>query len=360
MNVPYGLIYLTSRVEDGVVKCRYIGQHKLTGGVIEDGYLGSGTLLRRAIAKYGRDCFAREVLQLCYSREELNLAEIKWIKQYDAAQSQDFYNLAYGGDGGLPECKIIHRYELTGEFIDSYPSIAGAASKFRTSAMTLGIACKGKGRTGGGFQWRFEKVKRLSSVEIGNKRAVSCYDLDGNFICEFPGVKEAGIFCKRSGANICAACNGQRASVGNFQWKYSSSDKQISKKLIQKKTTRGMFQIDPKNGEKLRHFVSSTIAGETLGIRAGSLSGAANNGYLCGGYLWQYDDVLVSAIELRKNERKEKKEVLCFTNEGKFLKKFSSAKEGADYFGICRRRVSTAACETNRVKTAAGHFWYYV
>ncbi len=59
-----------------------------------NGYLGSGKIILRAIEKYGREYFKREILERC-SREELSEREIYWI-----AKLKPDYNIAKGGEGG--------------------------------------------------------------------------------------------------------------------------------------------------------------------------------------------------------------------------------------------------------------------
>ena len=51
----------------------YIGQH--TTSDLEDGYMGSGLLLKRAIRKYGLKNFRKEWLMFCEDAEELNYME---------------------------------------------------------------------------------------------------------------------------------------------------------------------------------------------------------------------------------------------------------------------------------------------
>lgn len=69
-------------------------------GKVEDDYLGSGKLITRAIKKYGRENFKREILSYADSKEELANLEIFFIKEYDATNNKDFYNIYIGGSGG--------------------------------------------------------------------------------------------------------------------------------------------------------------------------------------------------------------------------------------------------------------------
>ena len=92
---PYGFIYITTNMINGK---RYIGQ-KIFSGKWKS-YLGSGVVLLKAIKKYGRQNFNRNIVDIAYSFDELNRLEIDWIKNYNAIKSEDYYNVADGGNSG--------------------------------------------------------------------------------------------------------------------------------------------------------------------------------------------------------------------------------------------------------------------
>ena len=101
---PFGYIYITTNNINGK---RYIGQRfskkcKSVYDFFNDPYLGSGTIIKAAIAKYGRDNFTKEIVQICYSKEELNQAEKDWIAKYEANSNTNlgFYNIGAGGNAG--------------------------------------------------------------------------------------------------------------------------------------------------------------------------------------------------------------------------------------------------------------------
>jgi hypothetical protein len=71
----------------------YIGKHRTKN--LNDGYFGSGKLLRQAITKYGLDNFKKEILEVCKTEEQMNLAErILVVIDYEVS-----YNLCFGGGG---------------------------------------------------------------------------------------------------------------------------------------------------------------------------------------------------------------------------------------------------------------------
>ncbi|WP_252238995.1 NUMOD3 domain-containing DNA-binding protein [Clostridium sp. VAP51] len=92
---PYGFIYITTNVINGK---RYIGQRKFSNGW--DSYLGSGKILKQAIEKEGKENFVKDIVAIAYCKVELNNLEIDFIKDYNAINDDNFYNIAKGGDGG--------------------------------------------------------------------------------------------------------------------------------------------------------------------------------------------------------------------------------------------------------------------
>lgn len=63
-------------------------------------YLGSGVLLKKAIKKYGKNSFKKIIIDICENLEVLNQKEVFWIKEYDAVNSNEFYNIDFGGRNG--------------------------------------------------------------------------------------------------------------------------------------------------------------------------------------------------------------------------------------------------------------------
>ena len=73
----------------------YIGVHSTRK--INDGYLGSGSLLKKAIEKYGPENFSREVLREFPSYEDAVKYEAELVTE-EFVKSDDNYNLALGGN----------------------------------------------------------------------------------------------------------------------------------------------------------------------------------------------------------------------------------------------------------------------
>lgn len=84
-------IYKTTNTINGKF---YIGKHKTKD--LNDGYLGSGKLLKRAIGKYGIDNFHKEILHICKDEDHMNLLESILV----VPDEEINYNLCDGGKGG--------------------------------------------------------------------------------------------------------------------------------------------------------------------------------------------------------------------------------------------------------------------
>lgn len=86
-------IYLTTNL---INNKKYIGVDTKD----DPNYFGSGIIIKEAIKKYGRNNFKKEILEQNPDKKYLFEREVYWIEQYNAVNSDDFYNLSYGGKGG--------------------------------------------------------------------------------------------------------------------------------------------------------------------------------------------------------------------------------------------------------------------
>jgi len=118
----YYIIYKTTNTVNGKV---YIGKHKTKD--LDDGYLGSGKLLQRAIEKYGVENFAREIIHLCKTEEDMNTKEREIVTE-DFCLREDTYNLCVGGAGGF---SYINRNRFNVDIVEQRkrkPSIISTAA----------------------------------------------------------------------------------------------------------------------------------------------------------------------------------------------------------------------------------------
>jgi len=96
-NYKY-IVYKTTNLINGKI---YIGCHKTLN--LEDDYLGSGTMFKRALLKYGKENFKREILHQFNNAEEMYKKEAELVNE-SFVSSDDNYNLTYGGAGSWHFC----------------------------------------------------------------------------------------------------------------------------------------------------------------------------------------------------------------------------------------------------------------
>lgn len=75
----YYIVYVTTNNLNGKI---YVGSHATNN--LDDGYLGSGKVLKQAIKKYGRESFSREVIATFAKANDLGVNLIKnWCRDSD-------------------------------------------------------------------------------------------------------------------------------------------------------------------------------------------------------------------------------------------------------------------------------------
>jgi hypothetical protein len=89
----YNFVYKTTNLINNKY---YYGAH--TTKNINDNYLGSGNALKKAIKKYGKENFYREIIEFFDEPEKMYLKEQEILK--DHYLKEDCYNMNSGGKGG--------------------------------------------------------------------------------------------------------------------------------------------------------------------------------------------------------------------------------------------------------------------
>jgi hypothetical protein len=94
MIYKYHFVYITTNT---INNKKYIGVHNTND--INDGYIGSGKLLQKAVEKYGKESFVREIIKFFDTKEEAFEFERFFVNE-QIVNDEQYYNLVHGGKGG--------------------------------------------------------------------------------------------------------------------------------------------------------------------------------------------------------------------------------------------------------------------
>jgi len=91
-------LHIIYKITNKINKKFYIGYHKTKD--VNDDYFGSGTYLKRAIKKYGKENFYKEILYIYTNEKEAFIREKELVNK-DIINSKLCYNLNTGDHGGF-------------------------------------------------------------------------------------------------------------------------------------------------------------------------------------------------------------------------------------------------------------------
>ena len=144
------VVYKTTNIINDKI---YVGQDSKNN----PNYLGSGKIMKRAIKKYGKDNFTKEILEICKTKKELDKLEKFWIHELNSTNNVIGYNITDGGEGCLglrhsEETKKIMRLNNIGS---NNPMYGKKLSKKSISRRSNKVKLEGtfKGKNNGNFKY---------------------------------------------------------------------------------------------------------------------------------------------------------------------------------------------------------------
>lgn len=116
----YAIYKITNLLNNKV----YVGKHKTDN--IHDNYFGSGKLIKRAIKKYGKENFNKDILFVFDNEADMNSKEFEIVNE-EFVSDPNTYNLMLGGSGGFDYINSI-------DFDRSDWQMAGAIARNKINA----------------------------------------------------------------------------------------------------------------------------------------------------------------------------------------------------------------------------------
>jgi hypothetical protein len=118
--------YYLYKITDLQTNKIYIGVHETEN--VNDGYMGSGTVIRGLIKKHGVERFQKDIIEFFENRDAMYSREEELVTQ-DFCNESTNYNITPGGKGGSI---LLNRKPFSGPHSDESKKKIGDSSKNRT------------------------------------------------------------------------------------------------------------------------------------------------------------------------------------------------------------------------------------
>lgn len=185
--------------------------------------------------------------------------------------------------------KPVYQYDTDGKYIAGYKCGELAALETGIDVRNISRCCSEteRIRLAGGFQWRSNYFPDgIEKYQEKKKLRVYQYSLNGEFLCEFESVNEAGRSTGVQTSSITACARGKRKSAGEFIWSYKKRDT-VDLYNDPRKHMVAKYSI---NGELLDVYESVAEAQMSIGKKSGISACCRGISKTAGGYKWAYYD----------------------------------------------------------------------
>lgn len=254
--------------------------------------------------------------------------------------------------------RAVCQYDLEGHFIQKFNSIKEAQNNIKGLGSIM-AALKGKAKSAGGFQWRYDSGDYFDIIAIPvNGRPVlqidpNTYTLIGEYYSLAEAERKTGISKKQ----IFKSCKRLHNTSGGYVWRYKDDAEAFVPIEKSRATIKNRIPINQysKEGHYIRSYSSITEAEklnpEIVNIRAVVNSKEINKS--AGGFMWVIDNGNHEDIKPYHANGKWVEQI--DVESGLVIKKYPSIRLAQNETGI---NNIAAACKGAK-NTAGGYRWKY-
>lgn len=320
-----GYIYLTTNLVNGK---KYIGQSSFTSKE-STSYLGSGKYLIKAVKKYGKHSFHKDIIEEGnFSVKHLDELEIKYIKDHDAVKSPNYYNISPGGRGGRGYTSgIIYEYDYFGVLVNTYYSIHEASGGNKSKARRITECCK----TNHPFKkCGYFYTKQTSNIIPRLNFLIRVESTIDNTVHHFQFAVDCAKFIGVKNATVHEVLRNGGGRVKKYLVYFGEA---LGKNFTRKahNTNEPLYEYTV-NGNLLNVYENTNVASEVLGVNITTLRQATNtNRMICSTLSYFTKDK--SQIKPRRIARKLEP-VYEYNSENELLNIFIGRNDVLKYYNI--------------------------
>lgn len=205
-------------------------------------------------------------------------------------------------------------------------------------------------------------VYNLPSMSV----PVCQYDLEGNFIAEFPSIKEAERVTGIDNSLISACCRGVNHYTKTYIWSYEKhskipgiNPKQLRYDLVTKKQEKKVYQYNL-DGTFIKSYKSVSEANRLTGVDFRDISACClrANKKQAGGFIWSYE--YQESVD-PYDSYYGKKIIYQYDLDGNLLGTYNGYKPVLSECDISQNALYKACrnTENRNYKTCKGYIWSY-
>ena len=229
--------------------------------------------------------------------------------------------------------------------------------KYKTDSLYMNLVSGGKGTA---------DHNTCCYVQDKYKKDICQYDLYGNFIRSWHGIREACRELQINRSGVIACLSGRKPSAFGYQWRYSDNTEESIKSLYK---TTPVVQYS-RIGKVIAEYDSSTKAEKITGINCSSINSTCKGERpSAGNYVWRFkgDDFhkyrtkLIDPKDKNRIYTKKIRPILQFTKEGEFIKEYQNISDAMRALGKTSSTSTIYQVANGRTKrkTAYGYKWKF-